>query len=152
MLQLLDRLDDPQPHRPPVHVALLEHGVGLHGGVDRGLGAVLRGAACSRRAVVLQTSLVCFVQTAASDIRNSISPLRGPDTVGWYMQYRSAAEIPTLVATGRERLERLATFLDVLPPDRLTFSRWYGQQKVVRWAWPLQGILVPSAGPASRAG
>ncbi len=44
------------------------------------------------------------------------------------MQYRSAAEIPTLVATGRERLERLATFLDVLPPDRLTFSRWYGQQ------------------------
>lgn len=32
-------------------------------------------------------------------------------------------------ATGRERLEQLAGFLERLPPEALTFSRWYGQGK-----------------------
>ncbi len=39
--QRLDGLDDPQPHPLPVEVAVIEHCVGIHGGVDRGLRAVL---------------------------------------------------------------------------------------------------------------
>ena len=41
LYQRLDGLHDTQPHPLPVQVALLDHGVGFHGGFDRGLGAVL---------------------------------------------------------------------------------------------------------------
>ena len=45
------------------------------------------------------------------------------------MEHRSPGEIRTYVAPGSERLERLASILDTLPPERLTFSRWYGDGK-----------------------
>ena len=39
--QLLHRLQYPPPHGTPVHVATLQHVVGLYGSVNGGLGAVL---------------------------------------------------------------------------------------------------------------
>ena len=39
--QLVDGTDNPPPHRRAVEVALVEHGVGVHRGADRGLVAVL---------------------------------------------------------------------------------------------------------------
>ncbi len=40
-LQLLHRPQYPLPHRKPVQVARLKHGVRPHGGMDRRVGAVL---------------------------------------------------------------------------------------------------------------
>ncbi len=40
-LHCLDRLHDPQPHSLAFQVALVEHGVGLHGGVNSSVGAVV---------------------------------------------------------------------------------------------------------------
>jgi hypothetical protein len=37
--------------------------------------------------------------------------------------------VPGYRASGLERLDQLATFLDTVAPDRLTFSRWYGDGK-----------------------
>ena len=42
------------------------------------------------------------------------------------MQYRRQSEIPRYQASGQERLERLAAFLEAVPPGLLTFTRWYG--------------------------
>ncbi len=42
------------------------------------------------------------------------------------MQYRAPSDIPRYEASGRERLERLAAFLDTVPAGLLTFTRWYG--------------------------
>jgi hypothetical protein len=42
------------------------------------------------------------------------------------MEYRAPREIPTTLASGRERLSRLAAFLDGLAPEKLTLTRWYG--------------------------
>lgn len=42
------------------------------------------------------------------------------------MRYVAPGNIPRYAATGRERLERLAAFLDDVQPGRLTFTRWFG--------------------------
>ncbi|MCH7929454.1 MAG: hypothetical protein IIA01_02990 [Proteobacteria bacterium] len=41
LLQFLHRFHYPKPHRPTIHGALAEHGVGAHSGLDWGLVAVL---------------------------------------------------------------------------------------------------------------
>ncbi len=45
------------------------------------------------------------------------------------MKYRRPQEIPNYAASGRERLEHLADFLDCLAPEKLTFGFWYDQGK-----------------------
>ena len=45
------------------------------------------------------------------------------------MKYRRRRDIPTYDASGFERLERLASFLDDLSADALTFCCWYSQGK-----------------------
>ena len=45
------------------------------------------------------------------------------------MKYRSPRGITRYVASGRERLQELADFLDMTQPDQLTFTRWYGDGK-----------------------
>jgi hypothetical protein len=45
------------------------------------------------------------------------------------VKHRSPRELPNFRAPGRERLAELARFLDAVPPDRLTFSWWYGHGK-----------------------
>jgi hypothetical protein len=45
------------------------------------------------------------------------------------MESRIFGDIPRYDASGRERLSELATFLEELPADRLTFTRWYGGGK-----------------------
>lgn len=45
------------------------------------------------------------------------------------MKQRARDDIPVHEATGRERLQELAEFLDQLPADRLTFSCWYTRGK-----------------------
>ncbi|MBO6784749.1 MAG: hypothetical protein JJ899_15960 [Alphaproteobacteria bacterium] len=42
------------------------------------------------------------------------------------MRYQRPSDIATFKASGPERLERLARFLDDLPSGMLTFTRWYG--------------------------
>ena len=42
------------------------------------------------------------------------------------MEYRAPREIPTYLASGRERLSHLAEFLDGLAPEKLSLTRWYG--------------------------
>ncbi len=42
------------------------------------------------------------------------------------MEYRAPREIPSTLASGRERLSRLAEFLDGLAPEKLSLTRWYG--------------------------
>lgn len=42
------------------------------------------------------------------------------------MEYRAPREIPTYLASGAERLSRLAEFLDGLAPEKLSLTRWYG--------------------------
>jgi len=37
-------------------------------------------------------------------------------------------DIPQYQATGRERLQHLAEFLDTVPYGMLTFTRWYGER------------------------
>ena len=45
-LHIPDSVNDPQPHRPAVHVSTLEHGVDLHRGVNRGFVTVLLDERC----------------------------------------------------------------------------------------------------------
>lgn len=45
------------------------------------------------------------------------------------MESKIFGDIARYDATGRERLSELATFLENLPADRLTFTRWYGEGK-----------------------
>ena len=45
------------------------------------------------------------------------------------MQSRAFDDIARYDASGSERLAELAAFLDELPADRLTFTRWYGEGK-----------------------
>lgn len=45
------------------------------------------------------------------------------------MDYRRPHEIASYRASGHERLEQLAEFLECLSPEQLTFARWYGQGK-----------------------
>jgi hypothetical protein len=45
------------------------------------------------------------------------------------MESRKSGDIARYNASGHERLGELATFLDELPADRLTFTRWYGEGK-----------------------
>jgi len=45
------------------------------------------------------------------------------------MESKILGDIPRYDASGRERLSELATFLEELPADRLTFTRWYGEGK-----------------------
>lgn len=45
------------------------------------------------------------------------------------MENRVFDDIVQYQASGRERLVELAAFLEELPADRLTFTRWYGQGK-----------------------
>jgi hypothetical protein len=47
-------------------------------------------------------------------------------TKGWHMKYIDPRRVPGYRASGRERLAELARFLEALPAERLTFSRWYG--------------------------
>ena len=42
------------------------------------------------------------------------------------MDYRRPKNIPQFSASGSERLEQLAAFVESLPAGKLTFSRWYG--------------------------
>lgn len=42
------------------------------------------------------------------------------------MKQQRRADIPRYHATGRERLNHLADFLDSVPFGMLTFTRWYG--------------------------
>ena len=52
------------------------------------------------------------------------------------MLLQSRARLSSYVASGRERLEMLASFVETLPPERLTLTRWYGFGKgcAVGWA------------------
>ena len=45
------------------------------------------------------------------------------------MESKKLDDIARYDAPGRERLGELATFLEDLPADRLTFTRWYGEGK-----------------------
>ena len=45
------------------------------------------------------------------------------------MESKTIGDIPRYDASGLERLSELATFLEELPADRLTFTRWYGEGK-----------------------
>ncbi len=51
------------------------------------------------------------------------------------MERKPRKEIKVHVATGRERLERLARSLDALAPEKLRLSRWYGQGKGCAIGW-----------------
>ncbi len=42
------------------------------------------------------------------------------------MDHHRLQDIPRHAAGGRERLARLADFVEALPPSKLTFLRWYG--------------------------
>ncbi len=42
------------------------------------------------------------------------------------MKHQRRADIPQFRASGRDRLIRLADFLDNVPAGMLTFTRWYG--------------------------
>lgn len=42
------------------------------------------------------------------------------------MRYRAPENIPRYAASGRERLEHLALYLEAVQPGRLTFTRWFG--------------------------
>jgi len=45
------------------------------------------------------------------------------------MESKYVGDISRYDASGRERLSELATFLEDLPADRLTFTRWFGEGK-----------------------
>lgn len=45
------------------------------------------------------------------------------------MEHRRRKDIPAYCATGPERLERLAAFVEELPADLLTFCCWYDGNK-----------------------
>lgn len=45
------------------------------------------------------------------------------------MEFNRRDDIPQYKASGRERLEQLAGFVESLPQGMLTFTRWYGHQR-----------------------
>ncbi len=45
------------------------------------------------------------------------------------MKHMRRADIPQFRASGRDRLIRLADFLDQVPAGMLTFTRWYGDSR-----------------------
>ena len=45
------------------------------------------------------------------------------------MKHLRRDDIPQYRATGRDRLQHLADFLDKLPVGMLTFTRWYGDRR-----------------------
>jgi hypothetical protein len=45
------------------------------------------------------------------------------------MEYRRRKDVPTYCASGSERLEKLALFLEELPAGSLTFCCWYSRGK-----------------------
>ena len=45
------------------------------------------------------------------------------------MKYGAYRSVARYVASGAERLEYLAAFLESASPERVTFSRWYGSGK-----------------------
>ncbi|HXV22794.1 MAG TPA: hypothetical protein VED46_00905 [Alphaproteobacteria bacterium] len=51
------------------------------------------------------------------------------------MLLRSRLSLGSHVATGRERLTMLATFVESLPPERLSLTRWFGFGKGCAVAW-----------------
>ncbi|MBI4182504.1 MAG: hypothetical protein HY521_00735 [Proteobacteria bacterium] len=55
------------------------------------------------------------------------------------MEARPRRDIRTHVASGRERLERLAALVETLPPATFTLSRWYGQGRGCAVGWAAAG-------------
>ena len=51
------------------------------------------------------------------------------------MLLTSRQRLDTHVATGRERLTMLAEFVETLPPERLSLTRWFGFGKGCAVAW-----------------
>jgi hypothetical protein len=51
------------------------------------------------------------------------------------MLLTSRLRVKTHVATGRERLNMLAEFVETLPPERLSLTRWFGLGKGCAVAW-----------------
>jgi hypothetical protein len=51
------------------------------------------------------------------------------------MLLRSRSRVDAHVATGRERLSMLANFVETLPPERLSLTRWFGFGKGCAVAW-----------------
>jgi hypothetical protein len=51
------------------------------------------------------------------------------------MLLTSRLRVKTHVATGRERLNMLAEFVETLPPERLSLTRWFGFGKGCAVAW-----------------
>ena len=51
------------------------------------------------------------------------------------MLLRSPSRVDAHVATGRERLSMLADFVETLPPERLSLTRWFGFGKGCAVAW-----------------
>lgn len=51
------------------------------------------------------------------------------------MLLRSRFSVGSHVATGRERLSMLAKFVESLPPERLSLTRWFGFGKGCAVAW-----------------
>ncbi len=45
------------------------------------------------------------------------------------MKQLRRADIPQFRASGSERLARLASYLENVPPGMLTFTRWYGDRR-----------------------
>ena len=51
------------------------------------------------------------------------------------MLLRSRSRVDAHVATGRERLSMLADFVEALPAERLSLTRWFGFGKGCAVAW-----------------
>ena len=51
------------------------------------------------------------------------------------MLLRSPSSVAMHAASGRERLEMLAAFVETLPAERLTLTRWFGFGKGCAVAW-----------------
>ncbi|MDF2764191.1 MAG: hypothetical protein K0S81_1185 [Rhodospirillales bacterium] len=51
------------------------------------------------------------------------------------MLLRSRSHVDAHVATGRERLRMLADFVEMLPAERLSLTRWFGFGKGCAVAW-----------------
>ncbi len=47
----------------------------------------------------------------------------------WDMKYQHPQDLPIYKAPARERLERLAQFVEAVAPEVLTFTKWYGHDK-----------------------
>lgn len=48
---------------------------------------------------------------------------------GWDMKHQHPQELARFKAPTRERLERLAQFVETIAPEALTFTKWYGHGK-----------------------